>query len=114
MTGSVEAYLSTQCAVALAAAEVGAGQYGPAEHDLEQDLTRGGEGRHAPRVRRGSTICAETRRGLAGNADRVRISYYYDEAVRLLEAARRQDPGAEKLLDRIDLKAMYDDARKWK
>jgi eukaryotic-like serine/threonine-protein kinase len=112
MAGSVEAYLSTQCAVTLAAAEVGAEQYGPAEHDLEQDLTKSEKaGMHLESAKIYYLRGVAAR--LGGNADRGRVSYYYSEAIRLLEAARA-DPGAEKLLDRVDLKAMYDDARKWK
>jgi hypothetical protein len=45
--------------------------------------------------------------------DRTQITYYYSDAVRLLDAIK-SDPGAQNILHRADLKAIYDDANRWK
>ena len=110
--GSTNAYLSVRCAVAYAEAEVDAKDYVHAARDLELALTRtekAGMRLDSARI----YYLRGTVARLTGDADRSRTSYYYGEAVRLLEAVRA-DPGAENLLKRVDLKAMYEDAGRWK
>ena len=110
--GSTNAYLSVQCAVAYAEAEVDAKDYAHAARDLEQVLTRtekAGMRLDSARI----YYLRGTVARLTGDADRSRTSYYYGEAVRLLDAIRA-DPGAENVLKRVDLKAMYEDAGRWK
>ena len=110
--GSTNAYLSVRCAVAYAEAEVDAKDYPAATRDLEQALTRtekAGMRLDSARV----YYLRGTVARLMGDADRSRTSYYYGETVRLLDAVR-VDPGAENVLKRTDLKAMYEDAGRWK
>jgi len=110
--GSTNAYLSVQCAVAYAEAEADAKDYPAATRDLEQALTR----TEKAGMRLDSAkiyYLRGTVARLTGATDRSRTSYYYGEAVRLIDAIRA-DPGAENVLKREDLKAMYEDAGRWK
>ena len=109
---STNGYLSVQCAVAYAEAEVDAKDYAAATRDLEQALTRtekAGMRLYSAKI----YYLRGTVARLTGDTDRSRTSYYYGEAVRLLDAIRA-DPGAENVLKRADLKAMYEDAGRWK
>jgi len=110
--GVMNAYLSAQCTVAFAEAEVGAKDYPHAERDLEQALTtteKSGMRLDSARI----YYLRGTVARLTGNKDKTRTSYYYAEAVRLLDAIRA-DPGAANLLHRTDLRAIYEDASHWK
>lgn len=110
--GATNAYLSAQCAVAFAEAEVNMKDYVRAERDLEQTLTT----TEKSGIRLDSAkiyYLRGTVARLTGNTDRTRTSYYYGEAVRLLDAIRA-DPGAENLLHRTDIRTIYEDASRWK
>jgi eukaryotic-like serine/threonine-protein kinase len=110
--GNVSAYLSLRSSIAVSEAEVAAGDYEHARHDLQQNLTDAEKAGMRLDTARIYYLSGATAR-LGGGADRSQISYYYREAVRLLDAIR-SEPGAENLLRRPDLKTIYDDANLWK
>jgi eukaryotic-like serine/threonine-protein kinase len=109
---SVSAYLSLRCSIAYAEAEVAAGNYAQAKRDLEQNLSateKAGMRLDTARIYYLLGVSAR----LGGGSEHSQIAYYYGEAVRLLDVVK-SDPGAEKVLERADLKAIYDDANHWK
>jgi tetratricopeptide (TPR) repeat protein len=110
--GSVSAWLNLRAAIANGEAEVAMKDYSHAQHDLEQALSQSEKAGTRLDTARIYYLLGECAR-LNGSGDHSQIAYYYGEAVRLLDAAR-SDPGAEKLLTRGDLKAMYDNANHWK
>jgi tetratricopeptide (TPR) repeat protein/predicted Ser/Thr protein kinase len=109
---SVSAYLSLRAAIAYAEAEVGTKDYVHAQHDLQQALNsadRAGMRLDSARI---YYLLGESAR-LSGSNDHTQIAYNYAQAVRLLDAIK-SDPGADKILTRSDLKAIYDAASHWK
>ncbi len=111
-SGTANAYLSLQSAIAYAQAEVETGDYVHAEHDLEQNLIRSEKAGTRLDSARINYLLGTSMR-LRGTAEKGRSSYYYGETLRLLDAIRA-DPGAENVLHRADLKTIYDGARQWK
>ena len=110
--GTPNAHLGVQCAIAFAQAEVETGNYVQAERDLEEDLSRtekAGMRLDSARI----YYLRATAQRLSNTGDRARATYYYGEALRFFDVVR-SDPGAENILRRADLKAMYDDATHWK
>jgi len=106
--GVTSSYLALRSAIAYAEAEVGTKDYAKAQRDLEQSLTaaeKAGMGLDTARI---YYLLGESAR-LGGSPDKSRTSSYYGEAVRLLDTIRL-DPGAENILHRADLKAIYDNA----
>lgn len=103
------ANLSLRSTIAMAEAEVGIKDYSAAQRHLEENLTRtekGGMRLDSARI----YYLLGTAARLSGSADRA--SGPYREAVRLLNLIR-YEPGAEKFLQRTDIKAMYDDTNRW-
>jgi len=106
---NVSASLSLRTSIAYAEAEVANKDYAQAQHDLQQALTTADKaGMHLDVARIYYLLGVSAR--LSGKGD---YAYYYREAVRLLDTVK-VDPGAEKILTRADLKAIYDDANHWK
>ncbi len=110
--GSISAYLSLRAAIAYAEAEVGIKDYAHAQHDLQQALNSADKADMRLDSARIYYLLAESAR-LSGSNDHTQIAYNYAQAVRLLDAIK-SEPGAEKVLTRSDLKAIYDDANHWK
>ena len=111
-THTTNAYLSLQISIANAQAEIETGNYAQAERTLEQSLIQSEKaGTRLDSARINYLLGTSTR--LRGNAEKGRSSYYYGEALRLLGEIK-SDPGAENVLHRADLKAIYDDAMRWK
>ncbi len=109
---SVSAYLSLRAAIAYAEAEVGIRDYAHAQRDLQQAVSSAEKaGMHIDTARIYYLLGESAR--LSGSSDRSQIAYYYHEAARLLDTVK-SDPGAEKILTRSDLKAIYDAANHWK
>jgi eukaryotic-like serine/threonine-protein kinase len=109
---TTNANLSLQSAVAYAQAQIETGDYAQAERSLEQSLIQSEKaGTRLESARINYLLGTSTR--LRGNAEKGRSSYYYSEALRLLGEIK-SDPGAENVLHRTDLKAIYDDATRWK
>ena len=109
---AVSSYLTLRAAIAYAEAEVGTKDCTQAQRDLNQSLTATEKASMRLDSARIYYLLGECAR-LSGSADHSQTAYYYAEAVRLLEAAKGE-AGAEKLLTRADLKAMYDNANHWK
>jgi len=109
---SVSAWLSMRAAIAYAEAEIGIKDYVHAQHDLQQALTFVEKANMRLDDARIYYLLGESAR-LSGSADHSQIAYYYGEAVRLLDIVK-SDPGADKILTRPDLKAIYDNANHWK
>jgi eukaryotic-like serine/threonine-protein kinase len=110
--GTTSAYLSLRSAIAVSEAEVGMKDYAHAQHDLEQNLTATEKAGMRLDMARINYLLGTSAR-LSGSMDRTQITYYYSDAVRLLDAIK-SDPGAQNILHRADLKAIYDDANRWK
>ncbi len=111
-THTTNADLSLQISIANAQAEIETGDYVRAERELEQSLIQSEKaGTRLESARINYLLGTSTR--LRGNAEKGRSSYYYGEALRLLGEIKA-DPGAENVLHRTDIKAIYDDATRWK
>ncbi len=110
--GTVSAYLSLRSAIAVSEAEIGVKDYAHAQRDLEQNLSAAEKAGMRLDMARINYLLGMSGR-LSGSTDRTQIAYHYAEAVRLLEAIK-SEPGAENILHRSDLKAIYDDANHWK
>ena len=111
-TRTTDADLSLQISIATAQAQIETGDYIQAERTLEPSLIQSEKaGTRLESARINYLLGTSTR--LRGNAEKGRSSYYYGEALRLLGEIK-SDPGAENVLHRADLKAIYDDATRWK
>jgi eukaryotic-like serine/threonine-protein kinase len=111
-THTTNAYLSLQSAIAYAQAQIETGDYVQSERALEQSLIQSAKaGTRLESARINYLLGTSTR--LRGNAEKGRSSYSYGEALRLLGEIKA-DPGAENVLHRADLRAIYDDAMRWK
>ena len=106
---AVSAYLSVRAAIRLADAEVGSKDYSQAQRDLEQVLNTAEKSAMRLDIAHIYYLLGTAAR-LGGGSSQV--AYYYGEAVRLLDIVKSD--GAEKVLTRSDLKAIYDDANRWK
>ena len=106
------AYLALQTSIATAQAEIETGDYVQAERSLGQSLIQSEKAGTRLDSARINYLMGTSMR-LRGDAEKGRSSYNYSEALRIL-AAIRSDPGAENVLHRADLKAIYDDATRWK
>ncbi len=109
---SVGSYLTVRAAIAYGEAELGMKDYAHAQTYLKQSLTAAEKSDMRLDIARIYYLLGESGR-LSGSGDHTLIAYDYGETVRLLEAVKKE-PGAEKLLTRTDLKAMYDNANHWK
>ena len=111
-THTTNADLALQISIATAQAEIETGDYVQAERALEQSLIQSEKaGTRLESARINYLLGTSTR--LRGNAEKGRSSYYYGEALRLIGEIK-SDPGAENVLHRADIKAIYDDASRWK
>ncbi len=107
---TVPAYLSSRINLAAAQAAIGMKDYKQANHELEQALT--GAQRAGMRFDLATIYyLLGTSARLNGNADRA--ADYYREAAQQFDGIRG-DPGAENILRRTDVKAMYDESNRWK
>jgi eukaryotic-like serine/threonine-protein kinase len=102
-------YLSVECSVDLAEALVNTKNYSRARQELEPTLGK------AEKLGL-RTLQARTHYLLAMNlrltGDQAEATLHYREALRILEEIRKE-PGAEKLLDRADLKSLFDEASRF-
>jgi eukaryotic-like serine/threonine-protein kinase len=99
-------YLSVECSVDLAEALVATKDYANARQELEAALGRAEKlGLRTLQVR-GHYLLATALRATASASE---APGHYREALRLLEKIRKE-PGAEKVLERSDLKPIYDEA----
>jgi eukaryotic-like serine/threonine-protein kinase len=102
-------YLSIDSSICLAEALISSKNYSAARQELEQQL---GTSEKLGLRMHTATIHYLLATSLRGNGDTGEASTQYREAVRLLDDIKRE-PGAEKLLDRADLKFIYDESNRW-
>jgi eukaryotic-like serine/threonine-protein kinase len=108
--GVISANLSLEISLARVQAEIGIKDYALANHDLEQELAKAQRAGVRFGLARIYYLLGTSAR-LNGNGERA--ADYYSEAARLLDAVRG-DSGAENILRRADVKAMYDESNRWK
>ncbi len=104
--GKAGANVALQIAIALAQAEVGTKDYVQAERDLESSLTRtekAGMRMDSAQIYYLLANCVRLKQGEA------QAKSPYREALRMLNLVR-YEPGAENILKRADVKAMYDES----
>jgi tetratricopeptide (TPR) repeat protein/predicted Ser/Thr protein kinase len=104
------ANLSLQINLAAAQAAIGMKDYARANHILDQELItakRAGMRFDLARI----YYLLGTSARLNGNAERA--ADYYREAAQLLDVVRG-DSGAEKIMQRVDFKTMYEESNRWK
>jgi eukaryotic-like serine/threonine-protein kinase len=106
---STNAYLSIQYAVALAEAEIAGKEYARAEHDLQRALANSEKAGMQLMSARIYYLLGQSARL---NGDKGQAAGNYREALRRLDGIRR-DPGAEKILERADLKIIYEESKNW-
>jgi hypothetical protein len=107
---AINAHLLLEINLAKAQAEIGVKDYTRADHDLEQELAKA----QRAGVRFGLVriyYLLGTSARLNGNGERA--ADYYSQAARSLDGVRG-DSGAENILRRADVKAIYDESNRWK
>jgi eukaryotic-like serine/threonine-protein kinase len=102
-------YLSLQGSVAMAEAMINTKDYARARQELERQLSKS--------EKLGSRLETARIHYLLGNAMRLggstsEAASQYQQALRLFDDMKKE-PGAEKLLNRADLRPMYDDSTHW-
>jgi serine/threonine protein kinase/tetratricopeptide (TPR) repeat protein len=102
-------YLGVQCSLWLADAMTQAHDYAPAKPELEELLLRSDKLGSQPLSARAHYLLATIAR-ISGNTSEAQDQYH--QAVRLLETISKEK-GAEKVLQRADLSAIYNDSNKW-
>jgi eukaryotic-like serine/threonine-protein kinase len=102
-------YLSLECSVALAEALINGKEYSHAQQELQTALTKSeklGSRYLTLRIR----YLLATALRLAGNG--TEATGHYREALRLLDETRKE-AGAEKVIERADLKTVYAESTRW-
>lgn len=99
-------YISVECSVFMAETMIQNHDYPHARQELERALLRSDKLGQPPLSARAHYLLATIERD-SGNSSEAQNNYR--EALRLLDAMKK-DPGAEKLLQRSDLKLMYDES----
>jgi tetratricopeptide (TPR) repeat protein len=102
-------YLSIDSSVHMAEAMMNSKNYSAARQELEQQL---GKSEKLGLRMQTARIHYLVGTSLRLNGDKGEASSQYREAVRLLDDIRKE-PGAEKLLDRADLKFIYEESTRW-
>ena len=99
-------YMALECSVYLGEALMQLRDYPRAQTELERALLRADKLGLRPLSARAHFLLATTLRASGNQAD---AQQHYREALQLLDSMRKE-PGAEKILDRSDFKAIYDEA----
>ena len=102
-------YTSVECSIFMAEAMMQSHDYAHARQELERALLLSDKLGMQPLSARAHYLLATIERD-SGNASDAQDNYR--EALRLLDAMKK-DPGAEKLLQRADFKAIYDESTRW-
>ncbi len=102
-------YLSVECSVDLAEALVNAKDYSRARQELEPALGKAEKLGLRTLLARDHYLLATALR-LTGNG--AEASGHYREALRLLDEIRKEG-GAEKVIERADLKPIYAESKRW-
>ena len=109
---TVSSYLTLRSAIAFTEAEIANKDYTQAQRDLQQSLIATEKAGMRLDNARVYYLLGEAGR-LSGSSDHVQVAYNYREAARMLDVVK-SDPGADKILNRADLKAIYENANHWK
>ena len=99
-------YTSVECSIFIAEAMMQSRDRSPARQELERALLLSDKLGMQPLSARAHYLLAAIARESGNTSD---AQDHYREALRLLDAMKK-DPGAEKLLQRSDFKAIYDEA----
>ena len=99
-------YTSVECSIFMAEAMMQNRDYSHARQELERALLLSDKLGMQPLSARAHYLLATIARD-SGDSSEARDNYR--EALRLLDAMKK-DPGAEKLLQRVDFKAIYDES----
>ncbi len=99
-------YMALECSVYLGEALMQLRDYPRAQAELERALLRADKLGLKPLSARAHYLLAAT---LRASGHQSEAQQHYRDALQLLDAMR-QEPGAEKILDRSDFKAIYDEA----
>jgi serine/threonine protein kinase/tetratricopeptide (TPR) repeat protein len=102
-------YLSVECSVDLGEALVNTKDYSRARQELEPTLAKAEKLGLRTLLARDHYLLATALRA-AGNGKEP--TSHYREALRLLDEIRKE-PGAEKVMERADLKSIYTDSTRW-
>ncbi len=102
-------YISVECSIFMAEALIQRHDYGSTREELKRALLRSDKLGMQPLSARAHYLLATIERDSGNGSD---AQDNYREALRLLDAMKK-DPGAEKLLQRSDLKLMYEDSTRW-
>jgi tetratricopeptide (TPR) repeat protein len=103
------AYMAVECAIYMAEAMVRSHDDSHARQELERALLRADKLGLKPLSARAHYLLATTLRASNNQAD---AQQHYRDALQLLEAMRKE-PGSDKILQRSDFKAIYDEASRW-
>jgi len=102
-------YLSVECSVDLGEALVNNKDYSRARQELEPALGKAEKLGLRTLLARDHYLLATALRATGNGAEATR---HYREALRLLDEIRKE-AGAEKVIERADLKAIYTDSTRW-
>ena len=102
-------YLSAECSVYLAQALISTKNYTAAQQELQRSLDRSEKLGMRILVSKSHYLLATALR-LTGNS--AEAAGHYQEAVRLLDEVGKE-PGVDKVLERADLKSIYQDFGRW-
>jgi tetratricopeptide (TPR) repeat protein len=107
-TLGLKAY-SVECSVYLAQALISTQNYTGAKQELQRSLDRSEKLGLQVWLAKSNFLLATALRLTSDNAEALR---HYHEAVRLLDEIRKE-PGADNVMERADLKSMYQESSRW-
>jgi tetratricopeptide (TPR) repeat protein len=99
-------YISVECSILMAEAMMQRGDRNGAREELKRALVRSDKLGTQPLSARAHYLLANLERDSGNNGE---AQDNYREALRLLDAMKK-DPGAQKLLERSDFKAIYEES----
>jgi serine/threonine protein kinase/tetratricopeptide (TPR) repeat protein len=102
-------YLSVECSVYLAQALISTKNYTGAQQELQRALDRSEKLGLRMLLAKSHFLLATVLRLKSNNAEAQR---HYHEAVRMLDDIRKE-PGAERMMERADLKSVYQESSRW-
>jgi tetratricopeptide (TPR) repeat protein len=103
------AYMAVECSIYMAEAMVRTHDDSHARQELERALLRADKLGLKPLSAKAHYLLATTLRASGKQAE---AQQHYRDALQLLDAMRKE-PGADKILQRSDFKAIYDEASRW-
>jgi len=104
-----EPNISIECSISAAEAMIRNHDYAHAQQELERDLLQADKIGLKPLSAKAHFLLGNALRASGKQAE---AQPHYQNALQLLDGMR-QEPGAEKLLDRADFKSIHDEATRW-